>query len=438
MKKRFIRALAVPAALFVALLAGTPALADPSGEIRRDIHIQTGRDVVRLDIDTRTYREVLDFFQSGYPTASVLLHAVNLGMTINDAVYLAVKADREGAEQIYATATGMLPSLPGWACSSNRAAQGRYAPQYLLQELPPQPKIAEVARRFFKENKRLAPFPDWQLGKAHMPAQVSELEALVKKQEEQRNQEQAAPIPEKGPWWYLDAKGAQPPDSELVKRPVFVSLYKNGERIVVDNTLKQVEAARRLGLSELGAVFVYNEDYIYPVGDLGPKATVKDGASRFFGGGNEATPVPQWSNGNFHVLGKREELEQIFKIPEKKDVNEKEWKRLSEELQRDGFKKRPMLVSLLDSGRMWLDEPARVAVAKEQQMEDVPVVYFYHSSGRQACGVTAVPCQELVCDAVVAAGGDPKACEAEAIIPSLQQPLTLPDSPPGGGATSPS
>lgn len=398
------------------LVAAHPSFA----EIRNDVHIQSDGDAVRLDIDTRTYKETLAFFEAGYPTASVILHAVSQGMSINDAVYLAVKANREKAEEIYSVATGLLPSLPGWVCHTDEWAAGRYASEISIDELGPQPTVAAVSQRFFDNNQRLVPFPEWQAGQAHMTAAVSELDALPRQQ-----------------WWYR-APDATMSDDEVLAQPLFVSMYAGSRTVLVDNNMGHIEAAKRRGLTTLPVVVVYNQPNVYAVGELGADAKVSDVAQRYFNGGQEITPVPEWAEGQYHLMAKREDLESLFELPRKEDIDPQRWAQIEEDLRQNGFSKRPMLLTLVDNNRMWADDTVRLAVARDLGIENVPVVYFFHGVHRQACGVSATLCAEQICDALVAGGGDPAACTAPPAAGAGTAPLTLPPPPPAGGTASPS
>jgi hypothetical protein len=409
-------------AWFTGIVSGAALLAtlSSSAEIRDDVHIQSDGDAVRLDIDTRTYKDVLSFFEAGYPTASVILHAVSQGMSINDAVYLAVKANREAAEEIYSVATGLLPSLPGWVCHTSEWAAGRYPQDISVDELGPQPSILAVADRFFNNNERLVPFPEWQGGKAHMTAAVSELDALPRQE-----------------WWYR-TPGSTMSDDEVLAQPLFISMYAGDSTVLADNNLGHIDIAKRRGITELPVVVVYNQPNVYPVGELGPDAKVSDVAQRFFSAGQEITPVPEWAVGQYHVMAKRDELEQLFELPRKEDVNPQRWAQIEEDLQQNGFKKKPMLLSLVDNNRMWADDTTRLAVAKELGIEDVPVVYFFHGMNRLACGQSATLCADQICNALVAGGGDPAACNAPPAAGAGTAPLAAPPPPPAGGTASPS
>ena len=61
---------------------------------------------------------------------------------------------------------------------------------------------------------------------------------------------------------------------------------------------------------------------------------------------------------------------------------------IKNELRNSGFNDKPVLISLYDNDRkVWVDQPERLTAARELGIEDVPVVYLYHSIDRLACGV---------------------------------------------------
>lgn len=405
-----------------ALLAATGWWGVTQAEIVSDIHVQSDADVVRLDIDSRTYHEIENFFKEGYPTASVLLHAVSLGMGIDDAVYLAVKADRQKAAEIYATAAGLLPSLPGWVCHSGANGSDRYHQEYSLKDLGPQPTIQEVANRFFNQNERIAPFPNWQHGGFHMMASVAELAKLVKP----------------AYWYKIENTDTSKDVRTGEKRPVFISLYRDTKEIIVDDNLHQIADAQKKGITKLPVVFVYNDHKFNPISKYGKDVTLANVANQFFGNQEELTPVPSWEDGDYHLQVKTNEFDKLFKIPAKKDVDPARWAALEAQIKKDGFANKPVLVSMLQNKRMWVDSPDRIAVAESLGMKQLPTVVFFHSMDRQSCGVAATNCLNRICAAAVAAGADPTVCNAAPAAGGTTTPPTTPPPPPGGGTPSPS
>lgn len=356
-----------------------------SAEIRDDVHVQSDSDAIRLDIDSRTYNEVKSFFEQGYPTASVMLHGISQGLAIEDVTYIAVKAKGEKAQEIYQTATSLLSSMPGWVCRGG-GKSGLYPGDFPVEDLGPQPTIAEVARRYFDENKRLTPFPNWQTGGSHMTAATQELANLAKDE-----------------WWYRPG-----PAQNGGKSQVFVSLYPDTREIVIDSGVNRIRDAMQKGVGNLPVVIVYNGKNNLPVSRYGDKPKFQDVANDFFSAGHELTPVPLWEGGDHHMMASVEDLKSVFNPPAKKDIPAARYDALSKEL--TGGAKKPFLMSLLSTcGCAYIEDPARLTVASDLGMKEVPLVMFYHSLDRLPCGAPA-NCQDRICEAAVAGGADPSVC----------------------------
>jgi hypothetical protein len=98
---------------------------------------------------------------------------------------------------------------------------------------------------------------------------------------------------------------------------------------------------------------------------------------------------------------------------------------------RGGFG-RPVQITLFgDTGDLWLDDPARVAVAISQGFREIPVVFHYHESSRFGCNLPAT-CLPAVKDAISEAGGNvkprpgPGGGQPPAIVPPVYPPVILP------------
>ena len=214
--KRYLCTLLCAVLLVLAASAGA--------EIRQDRHIQSNSDAVQPDIDTRTLTAIKGFFAEGYAPASIMLHGISLGMAIDDLVYLAVKAQPQRAQEFHDTAISLLPFLPGWVCRQSTGA-GQYVQGYEVADLGANATIAEVARRYFEENRRLIPFPSWAGGDGHMDASAQELASLISDQ-----------------WWYKQGRTAPRSSLSAPNRPIFVSLYKDNKEIIVDADLELVHS----------------------------------------------------------------------------------------------------------------------------------------------------------------------------------------------------
>jgi hypothetical protein len=415
MKRRRIGLFSVSAGIFFAAASGVGV-----AEIRDDVHVQSNSDAIRLDIDSRTFNEMKSFFERGYPTASVMLHGITQGLSIEDVTYIAVKAKGEKSQEIYQTAISLLPNLPGYVCRGGKES-GLYPEEYPLQDLGPQPTIAEVAKRYFDGNRRLTPFPNWQTGGHHMMASTEELANLAKDQ-----------------WWYRPGAAQNGGKSQI-----FVSLYPDNREIVIDSGVNRIRDSLQKGVASLPVVIVYNDNNHRPVSRYGGKPKMQDVANDYFSAGYQLTAVPLWEGGDHHLLAPVDDLKSIFNPPAKKDIPAARYDALAKELS-GGFKK-PFLMTLLGTGCgcAYIDDPARLTVASDLNMKEAPVVMFYHDLDRLPCGAPA-SCQERICEAVVAAGGDPSACTPPpgAILPGrfTGQPAqsTVPFAPPPPPPASPS
>ena len=125
----------------------------------------------------RQFAEQIDeFIEAGYPTASIITHAVANGLTIDKTLYMMTRADSSRAEEFFKTAVSMQGSLPGWSCSiSNTNSGDSYSQFYELDDLGQNRSVSEVADRYFDQQEVMEPFPDWVNGDSHMNASIDEL-----------------------------------------------------------------------------------------------------------------------------------------------------------------------------------------------------------------------------------------------------------------------
>lgn len=367
------------------------------GALQDDNYIQHSDDQYsRMEIDPRLYQEIKRFIEQGMPPASVMLHAVSLGVPIDDVVEMCTRADTSMAQQFYDTAISLLPSLPGWACRANGSHAGRNAPNFARESLGPQPSVNEVASRYFDSRARLMPFPDWQKGEAHIQASTEELLNLL----------------DDNAFWYQpgDNANATPSASFDPRRPIFVSLYNDKSQVVIDSDPRVIRAAAAAGLPTLPVVFIYNEENQMPLSRMGDNAQLRDVASRFFDNGKEVTPVPEWRTGDFHMKVETDEVTDMFDIPNRDQIDPVRWSELEADLRVNGFKQPLKVTFLRDGERMWVDQPERAAVAASMGMQNMPVVYYYHGFDRMSCGAEAMSCQDMVCDAAIAGGASGAVC----------------------------
>lgn len=364
-------------------------------ELGRDAHIQESGEV-RIEVDRQVFDEFARLFDLGYPPATVMMHAVSTGMSINDILYIAVKSNPERSREFYDTAASLLPVLPGWVCQAD-SDRSRYAREVNLGELGDDPGIRRIAALYFNEDRRVVPFPDWTEGRVHMEASVEELAGLV----------------DDGHWYVPGEDDGTPRTAP--NRPVFVSIYKHSGEIVVDSGVERIRRARDRGVSRLPVVLVYNDVLQRPLSSYDRDVTVRELAEAFYDQGIELTAVPEWQVGDYHKSATVEELRQVVDVPARADIPEERWETVEQEIRaNDMALPEPLLLTLVRSGRgrAWVDDPTALAVASELGLGELPVVFFYHRLDRRACGQPS-SCEDLLCEAATAAGASEEVCESE-------------------------
>jgi len=427
-------------ALFLLVLLGLIAGALPA-EAPHDFQIESDRfDMAEsgdLGIVDNPAQYIDWLLKQGYPIHSIMLHAVARGMSISDVAYLLTQADPAHATEIYGDAIDLLPQLPGWTCETKDGLTGRYAPRYKLADLGAKPTVREVAKRFFEDGARLSPTPRWHEGESSMSASIDELISISG-----RAQGQGA-TGNRRLWWYEPGELAPGQDA-----PLFVSLYPKDKSIAVDASPVRLEQMKQRGVSSVPIVFVYNSAEYIPVSgvDRGVpgkstgqrpnpyihygdgKVTASEVIDNFLRTGEKVTPVREWRIEDHHVTVDSQELGSLFHLPGKQDVPPAQWQRLTHELKAHGFA-RPLQVTVSgDSGKKWLDDPDKAAVAADLGMQ-TPVIFLMHNIRRAPCGLPTA-CQESVCQAVRAGGGGPSACQ-----PKSGAPATAPAVRPEGSAS---
>jgi len=371
--------------------------------------------------DRQIIDEIDQFLSEGYAPASVLLHATSMGVPIDRALYAAVRSQPRQAENLYTAALELMAFLPGWTCTTP-VDTGHFDTVYNVNDLPDERRVQDVAERYFENQSRLAQFPDWPNDELHMLASTDELLELL-----------AAEQTVSGLWYRpgpaQEAPGANPRDT------VLIGLYPDDDQIVIDTPAERIRQWRDAGRERVPVTFFFNRSYQRPVSDFGEDASLEQVTEAFFEDGRELTPVPLFTVGDYHLPVTAEEIEELFDLPERDDIEPSRYQALADDLASNGFSKKPVLVSLLRSGRYRrLAEADRVRVALDKGIEELPVALFYHRLGREPCASPAV-CFDRLCDGLVCAGGDPNVCLDPAAAGQVR--ATSFTAPTGGGGGPP-
>ena len=343
-------------------------------------------------LDWLGLNEIGYFLNSSYPPETVLLHAVSQGMTIDRALYAAINSDPDRANEFYWKAIDLMPNLPGWVCPAVYDSN-QYSPIYDVNDIPGQRTVQEVAERFFNNNERMSPFPDWTKKEFNMLVEVDELMGLVGDS-----------------FWYRpgpsqSGAGAHP------RASILISLYKRGKQILIDADNAILDALKQAGKERVPVTFYYNQKRKTPVSTFGNDVTLNRLFKEFFSNGLEVTQVPFWPAGDYHLNVTPDELLEHFTIPDGQSIDPARYQEALEEMRQIGFNQSPMLITVLREGKLKvLAEPERARVAMDLGKSEIPVVLFYHQLNRQSCSAPTRCFNQISrawsCATTQAGGGD--------------------------------
>lgn len=348
--------------------------------------------------------------ENEYPPASIIMSSVSRGMTLPDTAFFMSRARPEQAQEIYNLAMDIMPVLPGWACSTENGMSNRYDRSIDPQELPAEPSLQQLASLYFDEGKRFTEYPQWQENKGHADISVDELIQLKEEEMETAGGDS---------WWYRQ-------DKRVKTDVTMVSLYPTERRVVIDARHEALALMKQQGTQKVPVMILYAEEGQIPVSDLAraPKEsdtneTAADNASakgteelislekvisRFDSTGERVSPTRDWHKGDHHLQVQTDELQNLFDIPPRDEVPAADWQRWEKQLDEGSGK--PLLVSLYQGAGddRWLDDKGLVAVAADKGVQQLPVVFFYHSNQRQVCGLPA-SCSDQLQQAVEQGSG---------------------------------
>lgn len=421
----------------IGLIAATTIAVPCDAEVPSDVFVQSdqfyspavdvgNRFAIEETVSTAHQRYIDSMLAEGYPLHSIMLHAITEGMSISDATYLAVLAKPALAPEIYRTAKELLPLMPGWVCNLEADIDVRYPLYYPAESLGPAPAVAEVARRFFDAGELLGyrdpvsgswTYPDWTRGEHHLRADIGELIAISR---DERDATSAA-----GPdaTWY-QTRASRPGAGEGDPPVVLVSLYRNGRRIVVDAPESRLGALKQRGEQSVPVVLVYNDSRSIPLSDLASgsaatpepygQVTIDSVATRYFSTGERLAPPREWHDGDFHILAPLSDVQRLYRRTDTTEMASEVREQVAREIREEGFWPPVMVTLNAESGLVWADSQARLAIAADTGVEAVPVVFLYQQTRRFPPDARA-DCEPSVCRAVVAAGGDPETDSCPAV-----------------------
>ncbi len=258
------------------------------------------------EASTPTKLEVLRLLSKDTPSITVFMHAISMGLDIEEVLKAAVKYEPNNSSDFSASAVSLLPVLT----EGQQVKYSGYELEDLEREDETQPyKVQDVIDNFFDDRLVLRPYPDWFEGQYHFLASAAELKTLQEKSTVKR--------------WYR-SKSTQ----QQGKRPIFVSLYEGTKSVMVDSTDRIKEALLNDPNAVLPVVFVFNRINERAIDELGYPATIRGAQSAYTEKNLMVTPVPEWQTGEYHMYATMDEVYEIFNIPEEQDFEPEQWQKL--------------------------------------------------------------------------------------------------------------
>jgi hypothetical protein len=245
------------------------------------------------------------------------------------------------------------PASLNWPCSGN-AAQSRKFATYSLDDLPDEGRAQEIVRRYFEIPEVIEPIPYWIDGEAHGTFPAAELLQFSS--------------PE---YWYFPD-----PDRPFMdkKRPktLLIALFVGTGQVVLDNNA--FDALREFyGDEDIPVVFEFQDSNTVPISYFGDNVSLEEVFTAFVERGIKVAEVPIYWLGDWALKPTVEEFELFFDIPALEDISPKKQAALREDLEKNGFTRKPIIVSVLaDSETMIIDQPERLRMAAEMGFTNIP------------------------------------------------------------------
>lgn len=308
--------------------------------------------------------EVDKLLDDGYAAEVVFNHAINQGSPIYHIVEAAIRSDAYREPEFRQLALNMLPGLPRSACAGVSFEPIRSWGSIELDNVAPK-TVAEVARLFFEEDVQLTRLNNLE---SHGEFSVEELRALVSGNR----------------YWYR----VLPVRNHPLPQALFISLYLDGEEIVIDGNLERLEQAIQNGDDTVPVVFQYNRKKFIPTSRYADSESGEEIIDAYESDGLKLTLIPSWRSGDFHSMMSVTNLSERFEIPERDDIDDQLWQRIEQDLRRNGFSF-PVLIVLGGSEARLYYSVERIAVARDLGETSIPVAFLYDSDypilPRNAC-----------------------------------------------------
>ncbi len=329
-----------------------------------------------------TRAEMIELLNREDPTIGIFAHSLSMGLPIDETLEAAVRNNSDRGREYYVSAAFLLPLL-------DSADNIRFT-TYDFDDMDKADSAREVLKRFFDDREILSFTPEWHYGESHMQVAVSELKELVKEYDSNN-------------YWYKEDDLSKNPKPS---RPIFIQMFSDNGSVVI-NDLDRINKAD--DNSTLPVVFVFNDNFERPVSRMTQPVTVKSVIADYNGNNLMVTPTPEWSLREYHTLADIDELYDVFRVPEKDDVDSERWQEIENRIKQDGIRESFIITILpgggasagasgssddnkssngLGSGLEVLGDGAvvnrldKIAVAKSLGYTELPVVFYYVDNQR--------------------------------------------------------
>lgn len=247
-----------------------------------------------------------------------------------------------------------VPRFLDWPCSTDAANSRKFA-TYSVAELPDKELVKEVVRRYFEIPQVIEPIPNWIDGESTVNLDFSEL------------------IPYATPdYWYKPDPGVDPMDPKRPKT-LLISLYVGINQVVLDNY--QVDLLRKhYAGQKIPVVFVFNDSNVVPISYFGANVSLEELNKAFNERRIKIAEVPMWPLGDHHLEPTVEEFEKLFDLPDLDAIDPQRREAVAAQLETFGFSRKPIFVTMMEGGRMYIDDPVRVRVAISMGIKRLPTV----------------------------------------------------------------
>jgi len=279
-------------------------------------------ELIYNEPSTPTKLEMLRLLSKDTPSTLIFMHAISMGLGIDEVLQASVRFAPEKARDLAGSAVNLLPLL-------NRSEVYHYSAYDLdnleeyVSELSDEKRkdynivdeqdysVHAVLDRFFDSRLILRPHPDWYNGQVHFMATARELSSLHYQSVNN------------GTRWYR-SKSSQPID----QRPIFISLYEYDKSVIIDGEERIRKALKEDPNKELPVVFVFNRLNERPIDKIDYPATLTGLREAYIKENLMVTPPPEWQVGEYHIYVELSEFYELFDIPTEKDYEPEVWEKL--------------------------------------------------------------------------------------------------------------